>query len=146
MSKQGVYQTLNRLLTVIERSLPLYLSYTTPWTREGDDKATAALKHIVADQQQLAGRIADVILEMGPIDLGEYPIEFYDLHDLSLEFLLTKLVEYQKKSVAKLERIAPELQEDRVAGALAEEALGAARGHLETLEELVGKLKVAAAS
>ena len=146
MSKQGVYQALNRLLTVIERSLPLYLSYTTPWTREGDDKATAALKHIVGDQQQLAGRIADVILEMGPIDLGEYPIEFYDLHDLSLEFLLTKLVEYQKKSVAKLERIAPELQEDRVAGALAEEALGAARGHLETLEELVSKLKVAAAS
>ena len=146
MSKQGVYQALNRLLTVIERSLPLYLSYTTPWTREGDDKATAALKHIVADQQQLAGRIADVILEMGPIDLGEYPIEFYDLHDLSLEFLLTKLVEYQKKSVAKLERLAPELQEDRVAGALGEEALGAARGHLETLEELVSKLKVAAAS
>jgi hypothetical protein len=146
MSKLGVHQALNRLLTVIERSLPLYLSYTTPWTRAGDEKATAALKHIVADQQQLAGRIADVILEKGPIDLGEYPIGFYDLHDLSLEYLLTKLVEFQKKSVAQLERLLPELQEDRVAAALGEEALGASRGHLETLEELVGKLKVAATS
>lgn len=140
MSTRSIYNALNRLLTILERSLPMYLSYAMPWTHKSNEKAVIALGHIVAEQKQLAARVAELVLEVGPMDLGEYPVEFYDTHDLSLDYLLTRLVVYQKRDVAALERCVEALQSDRRAAALAEEALGAARGHLETLEELAAEL------
>jgi hypothetical protein len=139
MSQHGTYQALNRLLTILYRSLPMYLTDACPWTRQSDDKAVAVLKHIVEDQKQLAGRIAQAVLRRGPIDMGEYPVDFPDTNDLSLDYLLTKLVECQKGDIAAIERCVTDLKSDRQAGALAEEALGAARGHLESLEELAGQ-------
>jgi len=136
MSKHSTHRALNRLLTVVERSLPSYLHYARPWTHAGDEAAVTALARIVQHQQQMAERIGAAILDIGPIDLGEYPIEFYDLHDLSLDFLLGRLVHYQKGDVARAQQIVSELQHDRAAAALAEEALGMFRGQLETLEEL----------
>ncbi|MGD9721128.1 MAG: hypothetical protein AB7O59_03620 [Pirellulales bacterium] len=140
MNQRQTYNALNRLLTILERSLSMYLSYASPWLQTGDEKAVTALSHIVDEQKRLAARVAELVLERGPMDLGEYPHEFYDLHDLSLDFLLNKLVEYQKRDVAALEKSVEELQSDRAAASVAEEALGAARGHLETLEELAAEL------
>jgi hypothetical protein len=140
MDKLDTYQTLNRLLTIIYRSLPMYLTYACPWTQRGDEKAVATLGHIVEDQKQLANRIAEHILKSGPIDMGEYPLDFPDTHDLSLDYLIVKLVNCQKDDVTALEQCVADLKNDREAAALAEEALGAARGHLESLEELAGHL------
>jgi len=139
MTKLGTYHALNRLLTILYRSLPTYLTYASPWTHGGDEKALATLRHIVEDQKQLAARVAQQILNIGPTEIGEYPIEFLDTHDLSLDYLLKLLVQYQKKDVAAIERCVADLAGDRHAAALAEEALGAARGHLESLEELSGQ-------
>jgi hypothetical protein len=136
MDKLGTYQALNRLLTIIYRSLPMYLTYACPWTHRGDEKAVATLSHIVDDQKQLSNRIAEHILRLGPIDMGEYPLDFPDTHDLGLDYLIIKLVQCQKNDVAALEHCVVDLKGDRTAAALAEEALGAARGHLESLEEL----------
>ncbi len=147
MIKAGTHHVLNRLLTILYRSLPMYLTYASPWTRPGDEQAVATLKHVVDDQKQLADRIAQYIMQNhGPIELGEYPIEFLDTHDLSLDFLLTRLVDYQKRDVAGLEQCAASLQSDRPAAALAEEALGAARGHLESLQELADRLAKSSAT
>jgi predicted outer membrane protein len=41
--------------------------------------------------------------------------------------------------VGAIEEIVAQLKDDREAQALAEEGLGAARGHLETLEELAAE-------
>ncbi|MBI3836741.1 MAG: hypothetical protein HY288_02240 [Planctomycetia bacterium] len=137
MSKLGTYQALNRLLTILYRSLPMYLTYAHPWTHRGEEKALTNLRHIADDQKQMAGRIARHILDHhGPIETGEYPIDFLDMHDLSLDFLITRLVQCQKNDVAAIEQCVAELRADRQAGVLAEEALGAARGQLEALEEL----------
>jgi hypothetical protein len=140
MDKRAIYNALNQLLTVLERSLPMYLSYAAPWTRKGDDRAFAALVRIVEEQQQLALRIADAVLELGPTNVGDYPVEFYDLHDLALDYLLRKLVEFQKRDVATVERIVDALQLHRPTAALAEEALGMLRAQLESLEELSDEL------
>ncbi len=140
MSQPVINRSLNRLLTIIYRSLPMYLTQACPWTHRGDEKAVAALARIVDEQKQLATRVAEFILEHhGPIEMGEFPLDFPDTHDLSLDYLLTKLVICQKNDIAALERCAADLQKDRAATALAEEALGAAKGNLETLEELAKK-------
>jgi len=139
MTKLGTYHALNRLLTILYRSLPLYLDYACPWTHRGDEKAVATLRNIVAGQKQLSTRVAQAVMALGPTEIGEFPIEFLDMHDLSLDFLVKKLIEYQKKDIAALEQCAAELAPDRKAAALADEALGAARGHLESLEELASQ-------
>jgi hypothetical protein len=137
MSKQGTYQALNRLLTILYRSLPIYLTYAHPWTHRGEEKALVTLRHIADEQQQMAARIAQHILDHhGPVEPGEYPIDFLDMHDLSLDFLITRLVQCQKNDVAAIDGCLLELRADRQASTLAEEALGAARAQLEKLEEL----------
>jgi hypothetical protein len=140
MSKADNYQALNRLLTVLYRSLPMYLMYASPWTHRGDEPAVAALKRIADNQERLANRIAQYVIDAyGRVELGDYPLDFPDTHDLALDYLLGKLVACQKSDVAKLEQIVPVVRDDPRAAALAEEALGAARGHLETLEELAAE-------
>ena len=64
-------------------------------------------------------------------------MEFTDTHDLSLDYLLGKLAFYQKQDIAAIEQCVPDLAGDPQGRALAEEALGTARGHLESLEELL---------
>jgi hypothetical protein len=135
MDKRAIYNALNQLLTVLERSLPMYLSYAAPWTRKEDQRAAVVLGQVVDEQQQLAKRVADAVLELGPTSIGDYPVEFYDLHDLALDYLLRKLVEHQKSDIAKTERIVDALQLHRPAAALAEETLGMLRAQLESLEE-----------
>ncbi len=137
MSQSGTYQALNRLLTILYRSLPVYLTYASPWTTREDAKAVETLRHIVDDQQQMSNRLAQHITEhYGPVEMGEYPLDFPDTHDLAFDFLIGKLLAGQQASVVGIERCVAEITDDREALALAEEALGSARGHLETLEEL----------
>jgi hypothetical protein len=141
MKRLGTYQALNRLLTIIHRSLPMYLTYACPWTHRGDEVAVETLGRIVDDQKQMSTRIADYIQEhYGPPELGGYPLDFPDTHDLSLDYLVRKLVRCQKNDVAALERSVAALQNEPQALVLAEEALGSARGHLETLEELAAEM------
>jgi hypothetical protein len=137
MTKSRAYAVLNRLLTIVHRSLPIYLADASPWTHEGDEKAVKALQLIVEQQHELANRIANYIIDhFGPANPGEYPADFPDTHDLSLDYLMGKLVQCQKADVDAAQACVNELHSERQAHALAEEALGAARGHLETLEEL----------
>ncbi len=132
---------LNRLLAIVYRSLPTYLADASPWTHEGDEHASLALKNIVLDQQASAVRIVELILQLGGrFEPGEYPMEFTDTHFLSLDFLLKELLRYQRRDVAAIERIVAELEGHREARELAEETLGGERAHLEAIEALVGQL------
>ena len=120
------------------RSLPLFLTEAVPWTHRGDERATSVLLDIVAGQRDLSNRIAAELEQRGwPLDVGEYPMEFLDLHFLSLDFLLQRLVENQQREVDAIARLCTEVNEDPVALDLAQEALGSAKGYLESLMELM---------
>ncbi|MGE0607580.1 MAG: hypothetical protein AB7O62_10845 [Pirellulales bacterium] len=128
---------LNRLLARLCRSLPQYLADGFPWHRPGDQRGPEVLQQIIADQQAMAGRVAEAVLDRrGAPDSGEFPMDFTDTQFLSLDFLVRELIHYQQQDVAAIARCASELIRDRAARELAEEALGQARAHLEALEEL----------
>ncbi len=147
MSQPGNHRVLNRLLTVLYRSLPMYLTDAAPWTHLGDEKAVDVLHRMVEDQQQLATRIGEYVVEhYGPVELGDYPLDFPDMNDLAFDYLLGKLVACQRNDVATIERCVNQLQADFEARSLAEEALGSARGHLESLEELAAEATKAGAT
>ena len=129
---------LMQLLLHHYRSLPIFLTEAVPWTHRGDERATSVLMDIVAGQRDLSNRIAAELEQRGwPLDMGEYPMEYLDLHFLSLDFLLQRLVENQQREVDAIGRLSAEMDEDPVAHDLAQEALGAAKGYLESLTELV---------
>lgn len=128
---------LNRLLVTLHRSLPMYLADAAPWTHHGDERAQKVLSHIVADYEMYVGRIAELLLSRRQLaGFGDYPMIFTDTHDLSLDYLIGELIFYQKQDIATIQDCAIALQNDPAGRALAEEVVGNARGHLESLDEL----------
>ena len=152
MARPDPTDVLARLFLVVYRSLPMYLVDAIPWTHPSNERAQQALSGIVADERLYAQRIADLILRhRGRIETGDFPMEFTDLNLLSLDFLLTEMVRCQRRDIGLIERCVADLAGDAEARALAQEILGNARGHLETLQELLKRpdgegLRIAAAT
>jgi hypothetical protein len=69
-------------------------------------------------------------------DNGEFPIEYTDSHDLSIDYLVQQAIDSQKQDIADLTRCVEALRLAPSAQSLASETLGMAKGNLETLEEL----------
>lgn len=146
MAPMQTQALLNRLLATQYRSLAMYLIYASPWTSQGDERAQATLQHMVDDQKSLSSRIAEYIQQHhGNVELGDFPMEFTGVNDCSLDFLVRKLIELQQATIREIESIVSALAADPRARSLAEETLGAARGHLENLEELVRQTQSAPA-
>jgi hypothetical protein len=129
---------LNRLLAIHYRSLPMYMLWACPWRRSEDERAWQTIGQVVEDQKQLSARIVELIGDRHlKVDYGDFPITFTGSHDLALNYLLRRLVDWQKGTVSAVRECYEALAHDPVAQGLADECLGAARGHLETLEELL---------
>ena len=132
-------EILNRLLVLHSRSLPMYLSYAPPEKMWTHPQAARVFNQMVEDHKRTVDRLANLILESGGLVApGEFPMAFTGLHDLSLDYLLKMLVERQRKFIAASENLANMLHMAPFAQAVAREAVGEAKGHLENLEELAG--------
>lgn len=141
MKSTNVRAVLNQVLATQTHSLPRYLQYAAPWFHDGDERAIAALKLVATDQERLAERIAEYLLShYGRVDSGKFPMEFTSTHDLSLDYLLHYFIEGQRKEIRILDACVQTLAADADAQALAKEVLGAAKGHLESIEEAAGQL------
>jgi hypothetical protein len=137
MAPANTVNLLNQLFAIQNRALPRYVADACPWTHPGDEAATTALTHILADQQAMIGRLGELIdARGGRVDRGSFPMEYTDMNLLSLDFLVLELIRCQKRDIADIERIVTALGADREARELAEEVLGSERAHLEALEDL----------
>ncbi|WP_254509760.1 hypothetical protein [Anatilimnocola floriformis] len=145
MSESSTYDILNRIAILHSRSLAAYLHYAKPWAIQAHPKTQAVLEQMVADQLDTVDRLAALIMENGPVDPGEFPISFTGWHDLSVDWLVNKLIERQKRTIALMEQLTAELNLAPYAQAMAREAVGQAKGHLENLQEVAGELQVSPA-
>ena len=137
MSQVEANDALNRVLALLCRSFPMYLRDAPPFIANGDQRAIAAIDQIVADQTLLSGRIGRFIMSnSGRLETGEFPMEFTDAHDLSVDYILRLAITYQKQDITAIEQMVDEVRLNPAAANLAEEALGMAKGHLQSLEEL----------
>ncbi|MGY8767659.1 MAG: hypothetical protein ACKVH8_04375 [Pirellulales bacterium] len=135
--------TLSRLAALHYHSLPMYLRYTRPWTRPGTEGKLDVLRHMITDHQFAVEKIAHVLEETdATIGLGEFPMEYTDLHDLSIAYLFGVLIESQNKLIAEIQSGISQLENDTIAKEVAQECLGMAKGHVENLEEAASSLKV----
>lgn len=134
--KLNTVQTLNRLLALHARSLPMYLESAPPHRGFGDERIWASIRHIIDDQSMMVDKIADYIESLdGTPNRGEFPMVFTGMHDLSTEYIAKQVLDRQKHEVSVIEEISAALETGTPARALAQEALGAAKAHVESLEE-----------
>lgn len=132
-------EILQRLLILHHRSLPMYLRYAQAERQYDEQYAEAwrVLMSIVADQEQVTDEIGELLIERNvPVRYGEFPIRFTAYHDLSFAYLVRRLIEQQLSELEQIRECVSLLTRDPLAQALAERALGAAKAHLEALQEL----------
>jgi len=128
---------LNRLLALLRRSFPQYLRYSRPYVPPGASGGMETFESIAADQEALADRVSRMVYDGGALpNTGEFPIEFTDMHDLAIDFLIKASVFYQEQDVQSISQLVDALQTAPAAKSIAEEALGLAKGHLDSLREL----------
>lgn len=131
---------LNQLLALHMRSLPMYLMSAKPWTSGDDAECLEALEHIASDQELMANRIAAVIREHGgTVTPSEFPMQFTDMHDLSLSYLIPAVEERQEREILFMRDAISQLRDAPAPRAITEEALGAAQAHLDSLREVCAK-------
>jgi hypothetical protein len=141
MPSSDTIDVLNCVLANLERSFPQFLQYARPYIPPGQEDVAETLAEIVVCQKSLSDRVNEMIVESDALpDTGKFPIEFTDTHDLSIDFLVREAIGYQKQDIAELAECADALNLSPAAQSLAAEALGMAKGHLESLEELDAKL------
>lgn len=137
MAKVTVNELLNRVMVMHGRSLPMYLAYAAPFVSQGDEAASEVLAQIVRDQKYLVEKFGDFLIDHDhAVGHGHWDMNFTSLHDVSLQYLLTEVVRRQKQLISDLTKYAEKLASFPAPKALVQEALGMAKGHLESLEEL----------
>jgi hypothetical protein len=128
---------LNRVLAILERSFPQYLTFARPYIPAGREDVMRTIQEIVAGQDRLAERVSQQVFDSGGLpDHGDFPIEFTDTHDLAIDFLIAEAIRCLQDDVKDLEQCAESLRSSPAAQSLAAEALGMTKGHLERLKEL----------
>ena len=140
MTNDHIINVLNHLLAIHNRSLPVYLRSARPWTGRNGEAGLALLDSIADAHFAMVDSLSSMIIELhGAIRHGEFPHRFADWHDLSLSYMLDKCILLQKLDIERITKCVEWLEGAPRAKALAQEALGEAKAHLESLEELTGK-------
>jgi hypothetical protein len=137
MSSPETIDLLNRMHTILYRSLPIYASYARPWSDATREESLHTLDRIVEHQKKMCDRLCTMVLELGgAIEYGHFPMSFTALHDVSFDHIVKIMLERQHKEVVAFSRIADALRLAPVAQALALEAVGESKAHLDMLQEL----------
>jgi hypothetical protein len=140
MSSPETIDVLNRVLAILQRSFPQYMRYARPYIPPGRENVMESINDIATAQDALAERVSQYVFESGgQPDAGKFPVEFTDTHDLAIDFLIQEAIGCQKQDVADLEQCVEKLRLAPAAQSLTAEALGMAKGHLESLQELRAK-------
>jgi len=138
MIEPSTVQNLNRLLAILGRSFPQYLQYSRPYVPPGRDSLVETLESIVFDQNAICQRISQILLDAhAPLRTGEFPMDYTDKHDLDIDYLVGVAAKFQEQDIASISQLVEQLQTAPAAKALAEEALGMAKGHLDSLREMI---------
>jgi hypothetical protein len=138
MSQPTTIHLLNRLLGIVSRSFLQYLKFSQPYVPPGRKEVLEVLETMVTDQNSMADRISQMVMDQKELArTGEFPMEFTDLHDLDIDFLIGRAMVYQRQDIELIGQLLHQLQLSPAAKSLAEETLGMAKGHLQSLQELV---------
>lgn len=137
MSATKDTNVLRRLHDLQVYSLPQYLAHSRPYMAPGDEWLLEEVQAIAAAQEQIACKLADVILSRHErLPRTTFPMRFTSLHDLELRHLIKLALEEQRTRVAEIEVAVNELSHDAELKSLVPEILSRETEFLAMLEEL----------
>ena len=135
-NSQDTSGLLNRLLVRIYRGLLQYSADCWPWTDAEESAEKRAVERMGEAQRQNIGAVVEVLTGRGVVvDFGSYP-DNSELHYVSLDYLLGKLIADEEAIVAEIEASQDEAAHDTEAARLVSELLAAEKAHLAQLREL----------
>jgi hypothetical protein len=144
MADQTPNDVLNRLLARLYRSLLQYTVECWPWTTstesaDGKSPEEKTVEQMAARQLAFVGRLVNLLQERGEVaDFGNYP-DNSELHYVSLDYLLGKLIADEQKLVNELEAAREAIHNDPPAAGLVIELLAAEKENVNRLRELAAK-------
>lgn len=119
------------------RSVLLYVAEAYPWTTSTETKALTTLQQLIADEREAVvclGRF--LVRQRIPLPFQpSFPAHFTTINFLALDFLLPRLIEYERQSIEELERDLAFVK-DPAARAEVERLLTLKRQHVPQMEEL----------
>jgi hypothetical protein len=131
---------LQEILRRESRSVLMYVAEAYPWTSSTRTKALTALQHLIAAEREAVaffGRF--LVRHRVPLPfLPSYPAHFTTINFLALDFILPRLIEHERQSIAELESDLAAVKSPE-ARAEVEKLLAIKRKHLPQLEELASE-------
>jgi hypothetical protein len=120
------------------RSMLQYVGEAYPWASEEERPLLAKLREIVEDEERTTEDLARFLRRrrVALPYLGAYPEAFSTINYVSLDYLLPRLLDYQRKAIAALERDLAQVHDTDIKSEV-ENLLGVNRRHLEALEQLI---------
>lgn len=119
------------------RSVLMYVAEAYPWTTWTQTQTLTALQQLIAEEREAIGRFGRFLVRQRlPLPyLPPFPTHFTTINFLALDFILLRSIEYERPSLAALERDVLVVKEPS-ARAEVEKLLALKRRHLPQLEEL----------
>ncbi len=144
MADQNHSDSLNRLLVRIYRGLLQYAVECWPWSAAAEANGVEppeqrAIEKMAARQQQSIARLVELLSKRrAAVDFGVYP-DNSELHYVSLDYLIGKLVAEEERLVTEVEAAQKGLAGDPEASRLVADLLAAEKEHLAQLRDLAAK-------
>jgi len=137
VSDGATHHTLEALVRRLGRSLLQYLSEAYPWTTTSDSPILSEVKRMAEEERDLAAKLSRFLAmrRHTVAYLGAFPSSFTTLNFVALEFVLPKLVQFERSSLEALEKDLAALK-DQEARKQAENILTLQQRHLHELEAL----------
>ena len=128
---------LGRLFYLQACSLPRYVVHASPYVAPGDEHLFERLHAVAAEQERMAGRLAEAVLARhGRLPRVVFPMRYTSVHDLELRHLIGQIVQEQRAVVKEIEAAVNALADDAGLHQLASEMRSAESAHLTLLEVL----------
>ena len=129
------------------RSVLIYVAEAYPWTSRTEQKSLVDLQQLIGAEREAVACLGRFLVRHHiPLPyLPSFPAHFTTINFLALDFLLPRLVEQERRSIADLERDRAALK-DPAAQAEVDKLLALKRQHLARLEELAAAHPQARAS
>lgn len=133
---------LNGFVISIGRSLLQYADECGPWSGLSDVETQAVFHRLAALQRQEVAAITELLDQREwTVDFGGFPTDYTDLHFMSLEYLLTRIVAGEQAVIADLEEAVHTCVDDPQSAQVLEEVLATQRKILERLKTVAAGRK-----
>ncbi len=135
---------LNGFVVSIGRSLLQYADECWPWSGLSDGEAQGVLCRLAALQRQEVAALTELLDQREEtVDFGGYPTDYTDLHFMSLDYLLARIVAGEQATIVDLEEAVHTGVDDPQGVHVLEEVLATQRKILERLQAVVAGRKQA---